>query len=289
MMDDLPLNIETQVIRREPRPSPRLTIGVLLYGDHKDLAERCLSPITRLPLNVELRLGMNEVAESTRLYVMDLFKQETDKGRNVLLYDSTTNRGKYPVMRWMLQDPCNHVRSHLVMWFDDDSILLTPTEAWLASVEKRMATCDMCGALMETKITNRQAAWIQMQPWYKGKPLTTTLLASNNQYVVPWFAVGGWWTAKAESLKRLNWPPQNIVHRGGDYMLGEAMHQNNMVIVEFKDGVAINADADGNSHKATRRGLNPPAVGADYEPSLAAQLHFATKSIDPQLLDYAGL
>ncbi len=270
------------MVTKRPAQPTLMTICVLLYGDNTPLAMRCIESIRALPNDfgkLELRIGMNEVSDTTRQYALEVNKIETENGHTVLLYESTVNRGKYPMMRWMLHDPVNPIISDLVNWLDDDSFIRTPTSIWLSNLDQVMQNVDMCGVHMTTRITARQAQWIQMQPWYRGVPLNGVVD----------FIVGGWWTISANILKKLNWPPPNIIHRGGDYMLGEALRQNNFKIKHFDSGIAINADEDGNSHQATRRGLDPPPVGFDYTPSLTAQLHFATKDIDPRLLDYAGL
>lgn len=295
MNEALPLSIEATQIRRETDKQPtcdRMTICTLLYGDHKNLAERCLESIRKLPNetgDIELRIGMNAVGDATRQYVVDLFKEENAKNHNVLLFDSTTNRGKYPLMRWMLHGSAP-IRSPYVMWFDDDSYITDL--ALVTSVEYVLVDADICGELMTTPLTLNQAMWVQMQPWYHGKSMrckNTVAEHTPSYYGVNCFPVGGWWTARYATLKKLDWPPPNIIHRGGDYMLGEAMHQNDMKMVHFAAGVAINADEAGNDHQAQRRGLDSLPVGMTYEPPLTAHLHLATKNIDPRLLDYAGM
>jgi GT2 family glycosyltransferase len=292
---------ESGVIRSN-QVTPTFTVGVLLYGSNFALAQRCLESIASLPgpERVELRIGLNEACPATKDLAQHIFTTQNDNGRNVLLYDSTYNRGKYPVMRWMFHDPTNPVKAPFIQWFDDDSYIKTPTSEWLDDVERVMADADMCGAVMHTQLTGNQPLWITMQPWYKGIPLAqmiptgraigkSTAAYQPKTYYVPKFAVGGWWTMKTSVLKRLDWPPQNIVHRGGDYMLGEALAQNNFKLVDYTNGVAINADEAGNNHKAARRGMNPLPVGIDYEPPLSILLHDATKEIEPKLLDYPGI
>jgi GT2 family glycosyltransferase len=289
-------NGEVYVCRKKLYP-PTFTICVLLYGDNLPLAERCLNSIVALPdlVRCELRIGMNDCSPDTHDFVGTLFKEENEKGRNVLLYNSTTNRGKYPVARWMFHDPTNPVRGPFIMWFDDDSYITTPTKEWLDGVEAAMNGADMCGVVMRAALAGNQHLWIQMQPWYNGKPLCKGWPASSpnpmlaNGYFVPGFAVGGWWTVRTNIVNKLDWPPPNIIHRGGDFMFGEALRQNDMKLVNYADGVAVNASLEGASHKATRRGWDPLPVGIDYEPPLTVRLHEATKEIEPAMLDYPGL
>jgi hypothetical protein len=292
--------IVSSVIRQGSSP-PEFTICVLLYGENLELAKRCLNSIVQLPDpgRVELRIGMNEVGPATNEFVQALFASENQRGRTVLLYQSTSNRGKYPVMRDMFHDAITPICSPYVMWFDDDSYIKTPTRFWLDRVSAQMQTADMCGTLMSATLAGNQHLWIQLQPWYNGKPISqlglgravpkSTSIARGLRYYVPQFAVGGWWTIRTKALKKLDWPPPNIIHRGGDFMLGEALRQHDARLVEFSEGVAINADLEGQNHKSPRRGLDPTPVGIDYQPTLTEALHLATKEIPPELLDYPGL
>src|SRR4051812_533765 len=85
--------IESTVTRKKTT-QPTFSVCVLLYGDYPDLAERCLESIALLSdEKVEIRIGMNAVSETTRRFALNVFEVENQRGRNVLLYDSTTNRG----------------------------------------------------------------------------------------------------------------------------------------------------------------------------------------------------
>lgn len=265
------------------RRTPPTTACVLLYGDYSDLAERCLEPLLLLPDDsIELRIGMNAVGERTRNYVRT-FVDRNYQRLTIREYSAASNLGKYRMMRSMLTD----VQSQYVMWFDDDSYLLRPTMDWLAQLSTVMNAADMCGKVMYCKAEGGQRLWISMQPWYRGKPLLRS--TTNKALYIPQFIVGGWWTIRTKVLQILQWPPDNIKHRGGDVMLGEALRQNDYKLAEFTQDVAINADAAGNSHYATRRGMSPLSAGIDYEPTLTVILHDATKAIEPKLLDYPGL
>jgi hypothetical protein len=282
-------DIEPSVVRRQTFP-PIFTIAVLLYGDHLPLAIRCLRSIIDLPDQEkwELRIGLNDVCCQTRDYVNRLFDSQDKLGCRILLYDSTKNRGKYPVMRWMLHDSCNRVRAPYIMWFDDDSYIATPSGEWLNTAERAMHNADMCGQMMTTALVGNQHLWIRVQPWFAGKDLVKL----KNAYVVPQFAVGGWWIIRTDVLNLLDWPPPNIVHFGGDYMLGEALRQNDYRLKNFREGVVINADFTDKDASAPRRGWTDRlhyTCGYDYEPPLTVMLHDATRNIPPEMLDYPGL
>ncbi len=252
----------------------KFTICTCLYGEHTSLAQRCLSSILALPNHDEwdLRIGMNAVGDATFKYVSNL----KDKYPNITTYRYTENRGKYAMMRWMFHDEVAPIRSRYVMWFDDDSYLTHPDPQWYAELQEVMYHADMCGHLAQVKLTDKQRLWITMQPWYNGKV--------PGEHVSR-FALGGWWCTYTNLIKQLDWPPKNIVHLGGDYMLGEACRQHSLILTHFVHGVAINADKEGTNHKAERRGNKfTVACGNDYEPPSTVLLHDATKAVNPLLI-----
>ena len=76
-----------------------VTICVLAYGPHADLAERLLSSIyghTDLRL-FHLRAGLNEAESATR----KLFHDYAAQFQNVTLFTEPKNISKYPLMRRM--------------------------------------------------------------------------------------------------------------------------------------------------------------------------------------------
>lgn len=279
----------TTVYADEPK-TPDFTICVLLYGDHLDLAKRCIEPILQLPKKrIELRIGCNAIGPATQDWLDTIFDIKAEDCHSAIRYSTQSNIGKYPMMRNMFHDPNHPIHSPYIMWFDDDSYITTPTNEWLNSVGSQLALHPMCGCIMGTTYAGNQTKWIQMQPWYKGRGFHEAGTYANPIPVMPWFAVGGFWAIRPALIQKLDWPPKNIIHRGGDVMLGEALYQHNIVAQNFYQGVVINADKDGNAHKAPRRGMDPLSVGIDYEPPLTVALHIATKDIDPKLLDYPGL
>jgi hypothetical protein len=289
-----PIDIESINIRHN-RPKPARAICVLLYGDNLALAQRCLNSILSLPTEkpIDLRIGMNEVSAEVGAWVKSLFDDSNinSMNRHISLFQSTKNIGKYPMMRWMFHNPANPISTPHVQWFDDDSYIKTPTEPWLQEIDLKMQQAAMCGCVMSCPLTGNQHIWIQMQPWYNGISIAKSVRCAEEgpRYYIPKFAVGGWWTIRKDVINILDWPTPNIIHRGGDYMLGEALRQRRLVLLDFWDGVAINADENGYNHKAKRRGLDPVPVGVEYDPPVTALLHEATKSIEPRLLDYPGL
>lgn len=247
----------------------KFTICSCLYGEYTSLAKRCLSSILALPNHTSwnLRIGMNAVGDATLKYVSDL----KAKYSNITTYRCTENHGKYALMRWMFHDTIDPITTDYIVWFDDDSYITDNHAMYLSSLDVNMPYAAMCGRVASVNISEAQQLWITMQPWYNGK----TPLGK-----VERFALGGWWCIRPEIVKKLNWPPENIVHLGGDYMLGEACRQHDLYIRNHSPFVKINADMNGNEHKAQRRGNKfTVACGNDYDPPSTVLLHDITKTV----------
>jgi hypothetical protein len=286
-----PIDTVSQVIHKGPRKHT-FTIMPLFYGNYPSLAQRCLNSLLQLKdfQRWELRIGANEIGDVTRAYLYATTEQLSTSGLTISQYDTSTNRGKYPMMRRMLYDPGNPITSEYVVWFDDDSYVSEP-DNWLDKLEEAMQTCDMCGQQMSAVLTGGQPYWITTQPWYTGKPVVYgSWRGKPDTPQVPAFAVGGWWCASMSMLRDLDWPPPNIIHRGGDYMLGEAMRQNYYRLRNWRKGVVINAAMDSTTDASSpRRGWDPVPVGVDYVPSTTMLLHEATKRIPLALLDTTNI
>ncbi|HEY0549683.1 MAG TPA: hypothetical protein VGF13_08780, partial [Verrucomicrobiae bacterium] len=100
-------------------PSVRLplTICLLAYGAHADLAERCLASVygTTDPSLFQLRAGLNEVEAKTR----KLFDHYAEKFGNVQLFIEPRNTFKSPLMRRLFQQP--PISTEWTIWCDDDT------------------------------------------------------------------------------------------------------------------------------------------------------------------------
>ena len=259
-------------------PKDSFTICVLLYGDHTNLGHRCLSSLARacpdaLPTN--LRVGLNEVSSRTDKYVASLVENGWLLEDNI--WRSAENIHKYPMMRRMIYDPDRPVETPYVMWFDDDSYIkedqvgatpdfLTNTLGALdpcaLDPQLKSAAYAMCGAVYTLPLEGRQKHWIEDQSWFGHKPVRNPAR----------FATGGWWAAKYEMLKKFNYPWPELDHRGGDVMLGQLLDQQGITLTNFRKGVAINADENGNESKAARRGFNQPPLGKTYVRGAASQV-----------------
>lgn len=218
----------------------KFTVCVLLYGDFLNLARRCLDPVFKLYESglVDLRIGFNEVAQSTLDYVSSKTpKVEHSWTANPQIY-------KYPMMRQMFHS--EKLKTPYVMWFDDDSYIKDEPVEWIKKVESEMADCDMLGSVYTIPYGNDQKEWCKTQPWYTGKPLSDK----------PRFATGGWWCVRTDVLTKFDWPLQQLKHCGGDVALGVLLNQNGLKLKHFNKGVAINANAQGKESAAERRGAS---------------------------------
>jgi hypothetical protein len=227
---------------------PRFTVAVLLYGDYPELTERCLRPIMKMDDRVELRIGANDVSEGTKEVLKGLLSSTSRP--SATLY-SGGNILKYPRMLEMLHLP--EVTTPYLMWFDDDSYIDVEPHGWLDLVESEMNGADMLGSVYSIGLRGQQHSWIMRQKWYARKPVFQMMRVS--------FVTGGWWTIRPEILYRHGWPPQDLVHNGGDVMLGELCRQKNYRIKHFNTGVCINADECGRESQAARRGYTEDPVG----------------------------
>ena len=259
----------------------KFTIFVLLYGDYAWLTERCLNSIlTQIPPDhLNLRIGMNEVSGTTSNYVEECVKLGWLPQENV--YESTENIHKYPLMHRMFNDSDNPITTPYTMWFDDDSYLRESANdgpPWLTKVEAAMINADMIGGKYSQDFAGNQTAWVEQQSWYTGRAF---LRKGYNQTAYASFITGGWWTMRTEILRTYDYPWDELDHRGGDVMLGEMLRQQGKRVVQFREGVAINADPNGVESRATKRGFNSKPIGYNYDPGVAASVHRAGAMVAP--------
>jgi hypothetical protein len=261
------------------------TVAVLLYGDYPELAKRCLDSLIALPehckAHMQLRIKAVQAGTATAEYLDSTFGCDSPHGFDSwIIKHADDNPGKYVQMRRML---CSHnpdiclnktdtvldVRTPYVMWFDDDSYIQTPTQEWYDELTAQMAEYTLVGDLRSNPLLGNQLEWIKAQHWYQGLPVPRN---RSDRYIVPTFAVGGWWCVHSNALFNLDWPTSDVKHLGGDYMLGEALRQNGYSMGKWFKGVVIN--------DSPRRGIQEgPACGEDYTPTCTRVLHDATSSV----------
>lgn len=254
----------------------KFTICVLLYGEYTALAGRCINSICMAApqaLPDGLRVGLNVVGKDTERYVQALVEAGWLRPQNI--YRASENIHKYPMMRRMLYDQAYPITTPYVMWFDDDSYVKDEMEKAsptfldsVAAVMGNKASPDthrlpaVIGGIYTLCLRPGQADWIQAQSWYGGVSVKDPMR----------FITGGWWTARLEELRRLNYPWKSLDHRGGDVMLGAACDQAGMILKNHRKGVAINADEQGRESKATRRGFDSNPIGTGFKRGVAADI-----------------
>ena len=222
-----------------------LSVCVLLFGPHPDLARKVLDSIadSAPPPDIvsDLRVGMNDVSQETTDYVFTWAGTRLPH-LPISLYVPPWNVGKYPLMRRMFYDERHALADH-VMWFDDDSHLLADTgPAWWQQVHKLALAHTQVGQRWRIAQRKLQYQGIRAQPWYRGLPLHP-----NYKYT---FCTGGWWIANSNFLRTWNYPFPEIHHNGGDSILGELLRQQQQSMLHFDRGVAINVGG-----RKGRRGL----------------------------------
>ncbi len=224
-----------------------ISVNVLLYGEHEDLASRCLSTLANgmdYSLVKDVRIGLNAVGQKTRELLSGLSIFQCP----VYLFEPiprSKNAHKYPLMRHMLYDYRAPFTAKKVMWFDDDSYPIGKTN-WWADVWAASENAVALGSIYRPGYhwnANEQEA-IKRQGWYAGKPLTPP----------PHFITGGWWVVDYAFLRQWDYPFRELDHNGGDVLLGELCRQQDVPLTKFNAGVMINAGFTGKESGAKRRG-----------------------------------
>lgn len=233
-------------------------VCVLFYGSDDTcfkLAQRVLNAPMRELTNypVEFRFGCNAVGHDTKAFLQE---QMASVFTRATLFESAANAHKYPMMRRMFYE--HPISAPIVVWFDDDSCFAPDTDisSWLPRLTQQLAFNEIVGSIYKTRLEGNQSTWIKAQPWYAGK--------EPQAYVQ--FPAGSWWAAQTATLHRFNWPPNTTAHKGVDVMLGELCRQQELAIGHFRDGVWINANADGIEAAGSKRGKHETPIGFDYQP-----------------------
>lgn len=227
--------------------SVEVTVCVLLYGDYPRLAAQCLAPLLQLVEAelIDLRIGLNEVSEETEQVLRDSGAWES------IMCRSLSNLKKYPMMRRLFAWDTTPIKTPFTMWFDDDSYIQDGVKLheWLGVVRQHMTANEMIGHIHTIGLSKNQIKWVKRQPWYTGR---SGAVIEDARHRVR-FATGGWWTARTDFLRRFDWPLKELLHRGGDVMLGELCRQQNLRLGDFHDGVDVNT--------LPKRGFDSPPIG----------------------------
>lgn len=236
------------------------TVCCLLYGDFPELANRCLKPISKLlSYGVQVRAGCNEVSTAVKGIVETLLPASL--GAKVC-YESP-QIFKYPMMTRLFQ--LEPITTDYVMWFDDDSYITQDDPVqWLKDLESfmRSSSADMVGSIYVMPTLGSQEEWRRLHcSWYS----SNTTNKQSKFATSAKFATGGWWMIKSSIINKYGWPHPMLKHRGGDVLLGELIRSQGLKLINYKKGIAINADANGKESASKRRGYDEPPIGIVVE------------------------
>lgn len=220
-----------------PHVGGKFTCFVLCYGDHPDLAKRCLDSIlnTTPPGRLDLRVAANACSDRTLAYLRGLPLSR--------LYVYAENRKKYPVMRDVFRDPACPVQTEYLLWFDDDSYVTHPQ--WLERLAETIAANHQHGGRhygwlhihdvkMFAKGGHDPRRWFQAAPWWKGRHMRVrgTKTEAPNGTVIE-FVPGSFWALHTRAMLEADIPDSRLVHNGGDATIGEQIHQAGYKTVGF--------------------------------------------------------
>lgn len=220
-----------------PHVGGRYTCFVLCYGDHLELAKRCLDSIlsTAPPGSLDLRVGANACSDRTLQYLRGLPLTR--------LYVSTENVKKYPLMRQMFYDAANPITTNYLLWFDDDSYVTHPM--WLERLSETIAANHDHGGrhygwlhIHDTKMFAKNGhdprKWFQQSTSYRGKHLRVrgTKTEAPNGTVIE-FIPGSFWALHTQTMREADIPEPRLVHNGGDITIGWQVAQAGWKTVGF--------------------------------------------------------
>ena len=221
----------------------RLTICVLCYGNHVDLARKCLSSIMNtVPIErIDLRIGTNEINPDTLSYLKTLPATK--------IYANSTNRYKYPVMREMFWDETAPITTNYVVWFDDDTWVVKPD--WVSDlcqtiINNHHYNFRMFGNMMYHDLSMyskggaRPDLWFRAGDWFRGRNFRVRggQQEATNGSVID-FAVGWCWAIATEAIRMANIPDVRLRHNGGDITIGEQVHQAGFGIKQWNKGKSL--------------------------------------------------
>jgi hypothetical protein len=229
-----------------------ITVACLFYGDYDKLARRLLESLSeRLPSPDVGRVILRGNTVSTDTYKL-LKNFERDCPCPVDLKCYGLNQYKYPVLREVVALSSLSIDDTL-MWFDDDSCIRPEARKdWFSTAKAALGDNDFAGEFWTWSLHRGQANWIKSRPWYAGRPISNPMS----------FPQGAWWMARVDTLRRFNWPDPGINHRGGDVMTGALIEQQGLKFINWKAGVAINADDKLVNSASPRRGYDEKSVGS---------------------------
>jgi hypothetical protein len=140
----------------------------------------------------------------------------------------------------MFHDP--PIATTWTIWCDDDTHFLRSD--WLPrlclKMEQSREVC-MWGrpyALWHSDLSI--VDWITRASWHRGKRCVRARDSNGKKAIKFRFAPGAFWAARTGILQRLDWPDPRLIHANEDFLLGEALRQNDLMLGRFDYGVNIN-------------------------------------------------
>ena len=231
-----------------------VTICVIAYGPHADLAEKFLNQLYENtdPALFRLRFGLNEAEPRTHALV----EKAVDKFGNIDVFVESINIFKNPLMRRLFYE--RPLGSKWTIWFDDDCFPTRPDWLeWLAIRIKEKPDIAQWGWMRYAQYgdSNGIIDFMARSYWNKGLPLPRTQGATQDTFNRIDFAAGGFWALRTDVIKKLNWPDPRIVQYAEDVMLGEALRQNGFKMGAFTYGYEIGDTPRRNSNAEEICGL----------------------------------
>ena len=227
----------------DPTIGGKLTVCVLCYGPHTELARKCLNSLfASVPAErLDVRVATNQVPQATIDYIrtMPITK----------LYINSENRHKYPVMREMFYDEKRPIETKYFLWLDDDTWVVKPQ--WIDDlcqtiINNHHYNFRMYGNLMYhdlkhySKNGGRPDQWFKAAKWYRNKQFRVRggQVEAPNGSVID-FAVGWCWAMETVAMRAANVPCPRLGHNGGDITIGEQMHQAGYGIKQWNRGKSL--------------------------------------------------
>lgn len=216
----------------------KITALVLCYGPFLDLHQRCLDSIVRtVPLDqLDLRVAANCVGSDSISYFRTLPVTK--------IYEYTTNRYKYPIMRDMLYDPAAPITTNYFVWFDDTCYV--NHSQWLnalaADVLLQPPSVAMYGIKLYYSFDMQQEdprTWLEQRPWHNGLYLRNNRGSAapngdSSHFCADWF-----FAMRTDAAYDCDIPDRLLVQKGGAIVIGEQLYQNNYTVKSFNIGKAF--------------------------------------------------
>ena len=245
------------------KPSDQFTVCGLFYGNHPEIADRCLETFERtlargIPV-ADIRFALNQVCDHTARKVESFLVKASRLGIPGRLFSSEENRCKYPVMRRMFRQS-DRPLAPWVMWFDDDTWWGPgATPDWWQEVTKAATGKLQIGQIWTTPLSlTRQRFFLLTQPWWDG---SLPVRVNSRGEPITRFCQGAWWVLHRGVIEKYDWPVPELRHNGGDSMLGELLYRQGLRVGEFSKHLHINAGPSGRRSSSPRRGVTSHYLG----------------------------